>query len=114
MSLFKTHTLTVNRYSNGTYVKGKWVPGGLSSSFPIQTSVQPLTGYDLQTLPEGLDVSTSFMIFPVEELRAADPKNSVPGDIVVMGGVNYMVQLVNPEQNGVIPHYETVISRVRP
>lgn len=54
--------LTVTRAAAPTLVKGRSV-AGLTSTFPIKGSVQPLTDKEIQFLPEGLRATATWALF---------------------------------------------------
>lgn len=112
MSLFKSHTLTVNRYSSG-YVDGRYTKT-FETSFNIQTSWQALTGEDLETLPEGKRAEFSYRGYPDIMLRIADPKKQCAGDIII-GPDNYNYEVIRVEawQNDLIPHYKFIATRIK-
>lgn len=111
MSLFKSYTLSVERVAPGSYVRGKFVPGG-PTTFSIKTSWQPATGRELEALPEGMRQSTVFKGYPSTEVKTADPKTLQAEDVITgPDGGSYRVVLVGPWQNALINHYKFMAVR---
>lgn len=54
--------LTVTRTAAPILVKGRSV-AGLTSTFPIRGSIQPLTDKEIQFLPEGLRATATWALF---------------------------------------------------
>lgn len=83
-----TGSYTVTRHAAGTRVQGRSVPGAVST-FSIIASVQPVTGRQLQDLPEGQRGTETIAIYTRTELktRSAD---SEP-DLVDNEGVPFEV-----------------------
>lgn len=71
---------TVTRFSGlGTYTDGVHVPPA-SSTLSIQAVVQPMSGRDLERLPEGLRAGEVQVVYSLERLRAKAP-NELPDQI---------------------------------
>lgn len=112
MSLFKTFTLEVNRYSQ-SYVNGRPVKV-LDDTFNIETSWQPVTGEDLENLPEGKRAEFTFRGYPNTQLLVADPKKQNQGDIITgPDGYQYEVIRCEPWQNTIISHYKFIATRIK-
>jgi len=61
--------ITIYRHEAGTYNKGVWTHGFLQRTIRVKASVQPITGRDLMTLPEGEITKVRFKAYfeePVE------------------------------------------------
>ena len=76
---FKTGDYTVTRSANGTYVNGRLVAGA-PSTFSIEASIQPVTGRELQALPEAYHGEEVKVIYTVTELLAAPTPDVVTID----------------------------------
>lgn len=112
MSLFNTYTLEVKRYTQG-YVNGRSTKT-LDDTFTIKTSWQPVTGEDLETLPEGKRAEFSFKGYPNKQLFVADPKKQIQGDIITgPDGYSYEVVRSEPWQNNIISHYKFIATRIK-
>lgn len=99
------------RLAPGAYVNGEWVPG-TSSVIAMQATIQPMTGEDQFTLPEGrrlgdyIKVYTATAIQPVNETTGQQP------DRLEWRGHTYECVQVDVRQMDVIPHYKAVFSKV--
>lgn len=112
MSLFKTYTLEVNRYSQ-SYENGRNTRT-LIDTFNIQTSWQALTGEDIETLLEGKRAEFSYRGYPDIMLRVADPKKDSQSDVITgPDGYEYEVIRIGVWQNDIIPHYKFIATRIK-
>lgn len=83
---------SVARSALATYdVHGDPVAGA-SSSFSIRACVQPVSGRDLQRVPEGWRTQELITLFTPTELRTKTGMNEP--DVVTVNGVAYQVQQV--------------------
>lgn len=83
---------TVTRTGVAAYdVHGDPVAGS-SSTFSIRACVQPVSGRDLQRVPEGLRTQELIALFTPTELRTKTGTNEP--DTVAVNGVTYQVQQV--------------------
>ena len=87
---FKTGTYTVTREATGSYVAGRW-NAGVSSTFPVDACIQPVTGKDLQALPEGFHASNSKVMFSKVELKTVSEDPKMSADLVTVKGEDYQV-----------------------
>ena len=108
--------ITLRRPSAGSYVNGIWVEGSYTDS-TITASIQPLTGEDMQELPEGRRLSEAFKMYtstPVMTVQEAGSNQNA--DRVVFNSKEYEVHEVNPWQNNsnftIVNHYKYLILRV--
>lgn len=97
------------RTTAGTNVKGR-VTSGTDTPLNIMASIQPLTGKDLETLPEGLRESGTLRLYTDFELRTADQKTKTPADVVTLYGKRHIVIQVLPWGNNVINHFKCIVS----
>ena len=88
ISAFKTGTYTVTRTGGGTYSSGVYTAGS-TSTFDITASVQPVSGRDLQVLPEGQHGNEVRVIYTTTELRTRNPTNA--GDKISIGSEDWEV-----------------------
>jgi hypothetical protein len=87
-------TLTATRRAAGTTDgRGRAVEGA-TSTFPLQGSVQPVTGRDLLRLPEGLRTRELVAIISATELHTANAAAGTVADVVAYQGASYEVQSV--------------------
>lgn len=89
---FATGTYTVTRASGvGSYVEGVFVPASTSTT-GVVACVQPVSGRELQRLPEGLRAKELLSVFTVAALLVAAP--GVRPDVVAIDGSNWQVERV--------------------
>jgi hypothetical protein len=107
MSLFRKQ-FTVTR-PTGSYVKGKWVPGG-STTITIMASVQPLKGLEIQLVPEARRYSQSVKLYTNTQLQVGINGTSENADILSAFGFNFEIISVEPWQSGVmfLDHYKCI------
>jgi hypothetical protein len=103
-----TGSHTVTRQSPGTYVQGRYTPG-TESTFTVVASVQPVTGRDLQDLPEGQYANEVKKLYTAVELRTRHP-DSEP-DRINIYGETYTVIQVNRWDGFGDKHYKVLVSR---
>jgi len=97
-------TITVTRRAAGSYVDGRWVQGA-ATDHAAAGNIQPLSGTELQQLPEGdrnrgpLKIYTGFAF-----------EN---GDVVTLAsGVTFEVQAVSDWTAFGQPHYKAQLMRI--
>ena len=66
---------TVRRYTGSGYVNHKWVKGNTYTDFTILASLHPLSGVDIQFLPEGERSRESYKIVTDTKLKTIDESN---------------------------------------
>ena len=98
------------RKAAGTHVDGTWVEG-VETAFTFYGSLQPLTGKDMLSLPEGRRDRETYLIYTSTELMAVDVNNQVNPDIVTINGNEFEIIQVEPWQNGIYNHYKAVASK---
>ena len=89
-------TITIRHYSAGVYTNGVYVPGGIASSVITQASVQPVTGEDLQQLPELERTKEVLKIYTAAEVYLADQRTGAPSDLLEIRGKVYKAYHVEP------------------
>lgn len=82
----------VTRYTPSTYVDGRLVLGSPSTINIIATQ-QPVSGRDLQRMPEGTRVSDLLVFYTDTELKTQTPANAP--DQVTVSGETFEVQQVD-------------------
>ena len=85
---FITGTYTVTRRAPETRVKGRAVAGA-TSTLLVEASEQPLSGRDLQVLPEGQRADETRKLYSRTTLRARTPASA--GDLVEIDGESWEV-----------------------
>jgi len=96
------------RLSGGAYVSGKWVKG-TPADIIIRASLQPLTGEELNQLPEGRRTDQTYKMYSSIKLRTVKTDNP---DYVTIDGNKFEVIQVEPNQNNIINHYKVIIGKV--
>lgn len=99
---FSTGTYTRTRYAADTITNGV-ASRGAPSTASIVASVQPVTGADLQALPEGRRADEVKVAFSLSELRVKDR--------LTIGGEPYEVDKVETWQAFGETHYRALVSR---
>lgn len=103
-------TFTIKRLTPGAYVNGFWVEGS-SSTFNILATVQPVSGLEMQSLPEGRRESQAVKIYTSTQLRTIeDSKNP---DILLAFGYEFEIATVEPWQSNLINHYKCIAYKLR-
>ena len=95
--------------------RGIWVESD-GTPFVTLASKQPLSGRDMEMLPEGRYTSETFRLYADIRLHAVDTLNVKNPDIVVLGldvenDDRFEVITVFPWQNNVINHYKMIIGK---
>lgn len=103
--------LNIYRKSPGSFVQGRWVEG-IETLIPITASIQPTTGEEMLSLPEGRRNRKTYSLFtstPIEVINGLN--NSSNPDQIDIFGERYEVVRVevwqnNPPVFGVVNHYK--------
>lgn len=114
---FDIFHVPVNLYRKnpGAYVDGRWVEGG-ETLIVILASIQPTTGEEMLSIPEGRRDRKTYALFtktPVEVIHGVN--NSTNPDQVEIYGERYEVTRVevwqnNPSVFGIVNHYKIYAS----
>lgn len=102
-------TLTVKRSDASQQITGHLLQPGTITTFTIETTVQPASKTDLDSLPEGRRTTETFKIYPDKELITADQPSQQNSDVVEYNGEDYLVIKVENWQNSIIPHYKAMM-----
>jgi hypothetical protein len=114
MSLFRSVELAKISFAPGSREKGSWMEGARSEPVPFKGTWQSAGGQTLQLLPEGKRSREAYKVFaPIELDFTADDDNGVSGDLVVWEGKEYEVSAAVKWDNGLIPHWELVCTRIK-
>lgn len=111
ISRFKTGTYTVTRTAAGTRTLGRYTPGA-PSTFSIVASIQPVTGRDLQTLPEGQRAEETRVVYTTTELRTRTA--TVEPDTLSIDSETWAVTKVERWQAFGGTHYRAMVARQTP
>ena len=96
----------------GEYVNGRYVPGEKRIVFNM-ASVQPLSGSEIQMLPEGRRNMEAINIFTELRMFVSDEKNNRKASLIEYDGKNYEVHKVDNWAIGTdIPHYEIIAIKI--
>lgn len=112
ISSLKTATYTVRRVLNGTYsADGLHVPG-VASTLSVDVSLQPLSGKDVRSLPQGRHVDSTKILWTLTQLLEQTPTNKP--DIVEVDGEDW--EVFRTEHFGILEppgFYRVSISRLK-
>ena len=108
----ESHTLTVRRFREGTWVDGKYEPGPLDT-LTFSASVQPLRPNELLQLPEARRTRQAMKVYTSEALQTANEQLNLQSDEVDILGLTFEVHSVEkwtlPSSS--IEHFKSVIVR---
>lgn len=110
-SSFRTYDIDGVRYDAGTMDKGRYVPGA-TSPITFSASVQPLSGAEKATLPEGIRERESYRLYTDFELHTSNEKEKKKADRIVLFNKTFEIVRANIWQNKVIPHYKAIASLI--
>jgi hypothetical protein len=106
-------TFTRSRYGAQTNVGG--VPTWAAPiEVAIRGSIQPVTGHDLEQLPEGDRSRGVLKVYSYGELLTAEP-GGAPSDRVTYGGTTYLVYQSQawPGVGGIPRHWRAILVRLQ-
>lgn len=109
MSFRKPQTIT--RTTAGSYVNGVFVDG-VTSSITIQASVQPMTGEDMKTLPEGKRLSDFVKVYTSSDLQVLGEVAGLIADRLSWRSHTYECISADVRQMDVISHFKYTFSKV--
>jgi len=100
--------LTIYRQNPGSYVNGVWVQVG-ETAIPITASIQPTTGEEMLSLPEGRRNRKTYSLYSSTKINLISTGTN-PDQITIFGE-RYEVVRVEPWQNradifGIINHFK--------
>ena len=97
---------TIKRTVAGSYVSGVYVEG-VESTITIQASVQPMSGTDIVSIPEGRRASDMVKVYTDSDLFGqGDAGTGQSPDRLVYRGKEYEISSKDPNQNDVINHFK--------
>lgn len=110
VSPFEIFRIPVNLYRKaaGTYVNGLWVEGG-ETLIVITASIQPTTGEEMLSLPEGRRNRKTYSLFTSTKINLISTGTNP--DQVEIFGERFEVVRVEPWQNnppvfGIVNHFK--------
>lgn len=98
------------RTGQGAYTRGEWADG-TPNLVTIYGSVQPVSGQELNVLPEGLRTRETVKIYTDSELNTAEV--SQRPDRLEWRGKVYEIAMKSPYQSGVINHFKYYATKVQ-
>lgn len=99
-------TQTIKRTIAGAYVNGVYVEGA-ETTFTIQASVQPMSGEDIVSVPEGRRASDMVKLYTSTDLNSqGDAGSGQSPDRLVWLGKDYEIHSKEVRQMDIIPHYK--------
>lgn len=107
--------ISLYRKNAGAYVNGVWQQSG-ETLIPITCSVQPTSGEDLLSIPEGRRNKKTYALFTSTKINVIHGlNNSVNPDQVEIYGERFEVVKVeiwqnNPAVFSVVNHYKMIVS----
>lgn len=100
--------LTIYRKNLGSYVNGIWV-GESETAIPITASIQPTTGEEMLSLPEGRRNKKTYALFSSTPIQLIVNEQN-PDQIEIFGERYEIVQVEiwqnNPSSFAVVNHYK--------
>jgi hypothetical protein len=96
--------ITITRTAAGTYTDGRYVPGS-SQDLDARGNIQPLSGIELQQLPEGDRQKEVKKIYTAFALQNSDV-------VTRQDGIQYEVQAVEDWTAFNQPHYKARLVRI--
>ena len=96
--------ITITRTAAGSYVSGRYVPGS-DENFAANGNIQPMTGIELQQLPEGDREKEVKKIYTAFALQNSD-------EVTRAGGIQYEVQAVEDWTAFHQPHFKARLVRI--
>jgi hypothetical protein len=107
MSSFR-NAFDVLREAAGSYVNGIFTSGA-RSVIKIQASIQPVTGQDMITAPEGRRIQDMIKAYTDSDLQEGE--EGLMPDMIVWNGYAYEINSIDVRQMGVIDHYKVNATR---
>jgi len=104
-----TGGVTIRRGSAGSSIKGRYTPGSTSDTTGVVASVQPVTGNELERLPEGIRSRRPAKLYTETEIKQADSVAGTPPDLIIWDGETWEVLSVEKHAWGT--YYKAMIAR---
>ena len=116
MILFKRDIELIRHGTGGYYnSSGMYVDDGTEQR-TISANVQPANNKDMELLPDGARTIRTIKVFSDEPLyssqQATEYTKERKGDILIVGGVPFVVVRCNSWESNVISHYESFATEV--
>jgi len=111
-SCFNQSLTGTRRTSSPSIVKGELAALGADTPLVFEGSVQPVTGHDLLAVPEGRRETAIKRILTTFKLQGIDEDTSINPDRIDLEDGEYEVFKVEDWQNGILSHYDVLVSRI--
>ena len=103
-------TITVVRYGKGRIVGGK-LKASKQRPFTVKAAVQPMTGRERESLPEGWRQRRLVKVYTNERLLVSDDKREQRADLLFFDDEEYEV-LESEQHRGVgLDYFKTIAAR---
>lgn len=100
----------LRRATQGQYVDGYWQSSFVDTT--IEGSIQPTSQNDMQLLPEGRRGQEAYTLYTALPINIASDIASRTADRVLIYGREFEAVHREKWQNGIIPHYKTVVVKL--
>lgn len=100
---------TARRRAAGTYADGLWVEG-IWEALDVVGTIQPLSGKEMDSLPEGRRERASYVLITTTPMRGVEPGTN-PDEVLAFGAW-CEVYKCEPWQSGILPHYRCILQKL--
>jgi hypothetical protein len=110
--VIKRHGQTYKLVSqgSGTYVQGRYVPAADKPSVSFIAAIQPVTGREIESLPEGQSTEDTRIVYTTYPLKTRNPAGA-PDRVLYKSDVWRVYQVEEWEGLSGSPHYVARIVR---
>ena len=108
--ILSNFSATATRKSGGAWVNSVWT-GETTSTFTVTGSLQPLTAFQMATLPEGRQGRASYTLITKTVLQTVTSQNP---DTISIAGVDFEVWLAQPWGDKILSHGEYILQEKHP
>ena len=113
-TLVGEEAITLRTFATGARGTDGRYTAGASVDTPIQASVQPLNGRDLQTLEEGDRQKDTKKFYTLASVKTADQHTGDSADHLIVDGISYEARKVQRwRPNAPLPHFKVIGVRVQ-
>lgn len=107
----KQYKVTRQR-KDGAYINGRWAPTGNLETLQITASVQPLSGDELQMLPEGERTAETKRLYTTTKLNSLNESEQMNADIITIDGSSWEVHKAEAWSPNILDHNKYLIVRM--
>lgn len=107
---FFRKSYTLIRKTEGHVVNNKTV-GQVETQIQIKGSLQPVTGDETQSTPQGRYTSQQYKFFTDYNARSSSEYTDQNADVIIVDDIRYEVISKKGWQNGLLNHYELTIAQ---